>query len=110
MPQEEGGQLPEATADWGLTVQDITPELAQQLGLSSGEKGVVISSVEPGSPAGEAGLRRGDVIQEVNRHGVRNLHDYNGALEKAKQDRTVLFLVKRGGGTLYVVLKSASKS
>ena len=110
MPQEGGEQLPEATADWGLTVQDITPELAQQLGLSSGEKGVIVSSVEPGSPAGEAGLRRGDVIQEVNRHGVRNLHDYNRTLEKAKQDRTVLFLVKRGSGTLYVVLKSVSKS
>jgi hypothetical protein len=39
MPQEGGEQLPEATADWGQTVQDITPELAQQLGLSSGGKG-----------------------------------------------------------------------
>jgi serine protease Do len=78
--------------------------------LSSGEKDVVISSVEPGSPAREAGLRCGDVIQEVNRHGVRNLYDYNGTLEKAKKDRTVFLLVKRGGGTLYVVHKSVSKS
>jgi len=46
----------------------------------------------------------------VNRHGVRNLHDYNRALEKGKQDKTALLLVKRGGGTLYVVLKSLSKS
>ena len=66
--------------------------------------------MESGSPAVEAGLRRGDVIEEVNRHSVRNLYDYNGALAKAKWDRTALLLVKRGGGTLYVVLKSASKS
>jgi serine protease Do len=109
MPQEEGGQLPETTSDWGLTVQDITPELAQQLGLDSEEKGAVISGVEPGSPAAEAGLRTGDVIKEVNHHGVRDLDDYSRALEKAKGDRTVLFLVQRGSGTLYVVLKSVPK-
>jgi S1-C subfamily serine protease len=62
------------------------------------------------SGGGEAGLRRGDVIQEVNRHSVRNLYDYNGALEKAKKDRIVFLLVNRGGGALYVVLKSVSKS
>jgi serine protease Do len=109
MPQEEAGQLLETTMDWGLTVQDITPELARQLGLNPGEKGVVISGVEPGSPAAEAGLRRGDVIEEVHRRSIQNLDDYNRAIEKAKENKVLLFLVKRGRGTLYVVLEPISK-
>ncbi len=109
MSQEEAGQLSEATMDWGLTVQDITPELARRLGLNPGEKGVVISGVEPGSLAAKAGLRRGDVIKEVHRRSIQNLNDYNRAIEKAKQDKILLFLVKRGGGTLYVVLEPVSK-
>jgi serine protease Do len=109
MSQAEAGQLSETTMDWGLTVQDITPELARRLGLNPGEKGVVISGVEPGSRAAKAGLRRGDVIKEVQRQGIQNLSDYNRALEKAKQDKTLLFLVKRGRGTLYVVLEPIAK-
>jgi serine protease Do len=109
MAQEESRQLSETSTDWGLTVQDMTPELARLLELNPGEKGVVVSGVKPGSPAVEAGLRRGDVIKEVNRHSVQNLNDYNQVLEKDRQDKSLLFLVKRGRGTLYVVLESTSK-
>ena len=109
MPQKVEGQLPEKATAWGLSVQDITPELAQQLGLNPDEQGVVISGVAPGSPAGEAGLRAGDVVKEVNRQEIHNLNDYNQAIEKARQDKSLLFVIKRGGGTLYVVLKSVSK-
>jgi len=109
MPQKAEGQLPEKETAWGLTVQDITPELAQQLGLNPDEQGVAVSGVYPGSPAGEAGLRTGDVIIEVNRQEIHNLNDYNQAIEKAKKDKNLLFVIKRGSGTLYVVLKSESK-
>jgi len=109
MPQKVEGQLPEKATAWGLSVQDITPDLAQQLGLNPDEQGVVISGVAPGSPSGEAGLRAGDIVKEVNRQEIHNLNDYNQALEKAKQDKSLLFVIKRGGGTLYVVLKSVSK-
>ena len=93
---------------WGLSVQDITPELAQQLGLSPKEKGVVVSGVEPASPAAQAGLHPGDVVKEVNRQSIQDLNDYNQALEKVKKSESVLLLIKRGGGTLYVLLKSVS--
>lgn len=109
MPQKVEGQLPEKATAWGLSVQDITPELAQQLGLNPDEQGVVISGVAPGSPAEEAGLQPGDVVKEVNRQEIQNLNDYNQALEKAKQDKSLLLVIKRGGTTHFVVLKSVSE-
>src|SRR5262249_32623867 len=56
-----------SSEDLGLAVQTLTPELAENLNLDKGLKGVVVTQVEPGGPAAEAGLRRGDVILEVNR-------------------------------------------
>ncbi len=105
MPQEMQAGLPANASSWGLTVQEITPDLASHLGLDPEEKGVVISGLEPGSPAAEAGLRTGDVIKEVNRNAVKDLGDYKKAMGKAKKEKGVLLLVKRGQGTLYVVLK-----
>ncbi|HXK24985.1 MAG TPA: Do family serine endopeptidase [Myxococcota bacterium] len=88
---------------FGLRVQNLTPELAEQLGLGNDASGVVVSSVEPGGPAGEAGLRRGDVIVEVDRHEVTD----TGTLEKrlAETDERALLLVRRGDSQLYVPLK-----
>ena len=108
MPQKEESQLPEKPAEWGMTVEDITPELAQQLGLNPGEKGVVVSGVEPGSPAAEAGVQPGDVVKEVNRQPIQNTNGYSMVLEKVKEGENVLLLIKRGSGTLYLVLKSSS--
>jgi len=90
---------------WGLTVQNLTPELAQRFGWSEGEKGVVISGIQPGSPGAEAKLRTGDLVKEVNRHKIQNLRDYKQALEKTKKGESLLLLVKRGENTFYVALK-----
>jgi serine protease Do len=94
---------------WGLSVEDLTPQLAESLGLDTGERGVVVSDIEPGSPAAEAGLRQGDLIKEVNRRPIQNLDDYTRTTEKAKKGESVVLLIKRGGSTLYVVLKPASE-
>jgi serine protease Do len=91
---------------WGLTVQNITPELAERFGWSKTEQGVVISSVEPGSPAAEAKLRQGDLIQEVNRRKVKNLREYTQAMEAAKKETSLLLLIKRGDHTFWVTLKA----
>jgi serine protease Do len=88
----------------GLSVQGVTPELAGNLGLAKAE-GVVITSVQPGSPSDEAGLQRGDVISEVNRRPVRTLSDYEKAVSEAGKDKNLLFLVRRGEGTLFLALK-----
>src|SRR5207245_8167791 len=93
---------------FGLTVQPLTPEIAESLGLSSDLKGVVVSGVEPGSSADDAGLRRGDVILEVNREPVKDMATYRKALKAAGKGKSVLFLVRRGENTIFLALKPAS--
>jgi len=88
---------------FGLTVQPLTPELADEFGYKN-EKGVLITEVEPDSPAGVANLRRGDLIVEANRQPVATVSELRDALAKSKD--SVLLLVKRqGGASLFVVLR-----
>lgn len=108
------GTMPDETAEapavkkesaWGLTAQNLTPELAQRFGWSENEKGVVISGIQPGSPAAEAKLRPGDLIKEINRQKIQNLRDYKQVVDKVKKGESLLLLVKRGENTFYVALK-----
>ncbi|MGW8303520.1 MAG: DegQ family serine endoprotease, partial [Desulfobacterales bacterium] len=86
MPEEaQKITSPEEESDWGMMVQELTPQLAQQLGLDPETTGVVISNIGEGSPAAEAGLRPGDLITEVNRAAVKNLSEYQQALQKVKK-------------------------
>jgi serine protease Do len=87
----------------GMEVQNITPELAQSMGLRHSE-GVVVADVDDDGPAAEAGIRQGDVVVEVNRQRVRNADEYAAALRKSAEG-TVLLLISRGDSTLYVALK-----
>ncbi len=92
------------TNDFGVTLQEITPELAESLDLEE-EQGLVISDIDQGGPAWEAGMRRGDVILEVNRHQVATLDDFRKGVAKRDKKRPTLFLVKRSGNTLYFGVK-----
>ena len=94
---ETGGQL-------GLTVQPLTPDIAQQLGLSSTE-GVVVTQVVPGSAADNAGLQTGDVIVQLGDHPVRDMRDYEKALRELPKNKPVLVRAKRGQATLFFALK-----
>jgi serine protease Do len=89
----------------GLTVQRVTPQIAESLGLDSTD-GVVITSVEQGSPGDEAGLRRGDVIVEVDRKPIRDVKGLKDATAKIRDGKSVLFLVQRGETTLFLAMKS----
>ncbi|MCS6816343.1 MAG: DegQ family serine endoprotease [Blastocatellia bacterium] len=88
----------------GISVDELTPQVARQLGLSASMRGVVIVDVEPGSAAADAGLQRGDVIQEVNRQPVTSVREFERAVEQAGKN-SVLLLVNRGGNTFYVVVE-----
>ncbi len=104
LKEEEVLASTKGKGDLGLTVQRVTPQIAESLGLERAE-GVVITMVEPGSPAEEAGLRRGDVILEIDRKSIRKLSDYQKAITKLKKGKGVLFLVRRGETTLFLALK-----
>ena len=98
-PGEEG-----ASQKLGLEVQTLTSDIAQQLGYE-GERGVVITQVFAGSPASEAGLRRGDLIQEVNRQTVRNQEEFERAIRALRSGDVLALLVRRGQNTFYVTLQ-----
>ena len=91
-------------AVFGLRAQNLTPEIAQQLGLAD-TTGVVVTEVEPGSPADVAGLRRGDVIVEVNRKEIANLTELQAQMQDG--DKSVLMLIRRDDATIYVPMKRA---
>src|SRR5687768_1310913 len=101
--EEVVASVPEK-GELGMTVQRLTPQIAESLGLERAE-GVVVSAVDPGSAADEAGIRRGDIIVEVDRKAVRSIDDYKKAVAGVRKGRGVLFLVRRGDSTLFLALK-----
>ena len=96
-------KAPSSQKSLGVSVQDLTPEIAQGLGLKKAG-GVVVAQVEPGSPAAEAGLQTGDVIREVNRKPVKNADEFVQKLEKAKGQATFLFSIQRGENHLFAAV------
>ncbi len=90
----------------GVQVQDLTSDISQELNLAPGTHGVVVTSVDPSSPAAAAQppLNRGDVIQEINHKPITNTSDYQQAMSGADK-QPVLLLVNHGGVTGYVVVE-----
>ena len=86
----------------GVAVEDVDAQTARRLGLPANTAGVVVTNISPSSPAVDSGLRRGDVIQEVNRQPVKNTSDFERAIRNSK-DQTLL-LVNRQGSTMYVAV------
>ena len=91
----------------GLTVMGLSKEIARQLGLSKDERGVVVVKVEPATPADEAGIKKGDIIKEIDRKQISNLEDYNRIASITKRNDTVLLFVARGDKKFYVTLKAS---
>ncbi len=98
-----GGQSP-VGKDLGLTVQELTEALAGSLGYE-GESGVLVSSVEPGSEAAQADIKEGDLIKEVNREKISNVKEFTANLESSKKGNDILFLVRRGMHTRFVIIE-----
>jgi serine protease Do len=88
----------------GLTVETLTPDLAQQVGVPASIKGVVVDDVDQASPAGGVpNLGRGTVIVAVNRHPIANTSDFKREMAASKS-KAVLLTVDQGGTNLFVVL------
>ena len=109
-PSEEelAGLQPEESEQgiqkFGLTVQAITPELAERYGLDT-TRGVVVVAVEPGSKAYWGGVEEGDVILEVNRQPILTVQDWNAAVQDLSEDEEVLLTVLREGRTRFLLLR-----
>jgi serine protease Do len=88
----------------GVQVDKLTPQIRDQLGLNSGVNGVVVTEVTDGSPASDAGLQRGDVIEQVNRESVNSVADYERLVSQGGKQAVVL-LVNRGGATTFIAVQ-----
>ena len=112
-PKESAGsqapQEPQAEAQTsqklGLSVQTLTPDIAEQLGYQK-DSGVIVTDVFSGSPAEEAGLQRGDLIKEVNRKEVRTVQDFEKEINDLKSGDVVALLVRRGQNTFFTSIKA----
>jgi Do/DeqQ family serine protease len=80
----------------GVVVQSITPELAQQFGVSS-RNGALISEVQPGGPAEKAGLRRGDIVQEMNGKSLRDQHELQLVVSRLTPGTAINLTILRDG-------------
>ncbi|HOE16008.1 MAG TPA: DegQ family serine endoprotease [Syntrophorhabdaceae bacterium] len=105
--QEEGlraSRKPEVEKDFGLVVQDITPEIAKHLNLKD-KKGVIVTDVLPGSPAQDGDIRSGDIIKEIGRKPIRNLADFREAMKRVNIKEGVVMLIRRDNTTFYTVIR-----
>ncbi|GBE02580.1 MAG TPA: DegQ family serine endoprotease [Nitrospirae bacterium] len=89
----------------GLSVTELTPAIARQLGVNANEGGVVVMEVDEGSPAREAGIKKGDIIQEVDRHKIRTYEDWKVAISRIGNTEMLVVFINRGGRRFYVAVK-----
>ncbi|MGD0568741.1 MAG: Do family serine endopeptidase [Candidatus Sulfotelmatobacter sp.] len=89
---------------WGLSLGDLNSAARQQMQIPSSVHGAVVEDVQPGSPADNAGLQRGDVIMEVNRHSEQSGDDVARALSNVPKGQDALVLVWSNGGNTFRVL------
>ena len=89
----------------GMTLRNLTPDMAERLELPRGSKGVVVTAVEAGEAAEEAGLSRGDVIVSVNGAAVGAVTEFEHEIDRARPDGVARLRVRRQNGYSFLVLK-----
>ncbi len=99
------GAAPSGAGKFGLTIEPLTPQIANRLELDRDIEGVVVTDVEPSGVAASAGLLEGDVIQQINGRTVRSTEQVRAGLEAAT-DKPVVLLVARGSGSFFVPLRA----
>jgi serine protease Do len=96
--------LPEKGSNIGMVVEEISTQTALRYGVTD-KTGLIVVQVEDNSPAYEAGIRRGDIVLEIDREPINHLKEYMEKMGQYKKGDTVLFLIKHEGTTLYLALK-----
>ena len=95
------------TGKFGITVQPLTADSAQRFGLAAADEGLLVTRVDPSGSAANAGIRQGDLIQEVNRQSVKTVAEFSAAIQRSGA-RPALVLVKRRNAVIYLTLKAGS--
>lgn len=94
-----------AVVQLGIEAQNLNPQIAAQLGYGASEEGVVITHIKPGSIAAQAGLRPGFLILAINHKKIKNLDDFNSAINELGKQKRILLLAKQGNVTRYYSIK-----
>jgi serine protease Do len=97
----------ESAQKLGITVQNLTPELAQQFGYKDEQSGVIVTGVEAGSPLADSGVAVGALIIEVNRQKVKDADNFWELVKKA--ENSILLYVRQGEYARYIVIKLSEK-
>ena len=106
-PRVASGRQPDSESTLsGVTVQELTPYVAQRLGVDRRTTGVVVTDVRAGSRAEESGLTQGDVIREVNRQPVESLKEYRQVVQALPKDQSALLFIHRQGVPLFLTVKT----
>jgi Do/DeqQ family serine protease len=92
---------------FGLTIQPLTADTASRFGLDANDEGVLVTRVDPAGSAANAGIRQGDLIQEVNRQPVKSPAEFVAATQRSGA-KPALVVVKRRNAIIYLTLKAAS--
>ncbi len=100
---KDAGPQGEVKDRLGLTVGDVTPELASRYDLPD-EDGVVVLKIDPEGSAVSGGIKQGDVIREVNRNRIKGVTEYLAELDGLEHGKTVLLLIFRDGRPLYLAM------
>ncbi|HVI74835.1 MAG TPA: trypsin-like peptidase domain-containing protein [Anaeromyxobacteraceae bacterium] len=100
----EGAQKPGANDKLGIRIAPIPPKAASELGVQP-DQGVLVVSVNPNGPAGTAGIRRNDVILEVNRQPVNKVEQVVGLIQQMKPGQVIVLRVQRGSQATYLPVK-----
>ncbi len=95
---------------WGIGIADLTSDVRDQIQAPANVKGALIQRVQPGSPAEDAGLQPGEVIQSVNRQQTPTASDVQKALASVPKGQDAMVLVWGNGGSTFRVLHAATSS
>ncbi len=106
-PEKGGSAEPDSDAikRLGISIQDITPEIARQLNTDN-RKGVIVVSVQEGGAGDDAGFEQGDIVRQVNRQPVANVAEFTKAVNQSKGNKVTMFLVERGEARIFIAVKN----
>jgi serine protease Do len=89
--------------DLGFMFKTLDKDLADQLGYPSSIKGLVVTRIDPNSKAAMSGVRRGDLLVEINHKKINSIGDYTGAMHKVEKGQNIYMVFMRGAGQKFVV-------